>query len=198
MATPKSIVARAKKIKLFLTDVDGVMTDGKLYFFPLKDGTFSELKSFNVEDGLGLLLLNSLGITTGMITGRKSATVKHRAEAMSVKYVFEGFLSKKEALENIMKREKVKASEICFIGDDLIDLPILKEVGFAIAVKNAVSELKKHSHYVTQKRGGEGAVREVAEIVLKSKGLWNKVVKNIADSKWNKGKKPKTIVVSAK
>ena len=81
MATPKSIVARAKKIKLFLTDVDGVMTDGKLYFFPLKDGTFSELKSFNVEDGLGLLLLNSLGITTGMITGRKSATVKQIGRA---------------------------------------------------------------------------------------------------------------------
>lgn len=198
MTTPKKIIDRAKKIKLFLTDVDGVMTDGKLYFFPMRDGTLTELKSFSASDGLGLLLLKDCGINTGMITGRKSATAQHRAKILGMKYVFEGFLSKQEPLENVLKREKLKPEEVCFIGDDLIDIPILKKVGLACAVKNAVPEVKKYSHYITKLEGGHGAVREVAEIVLKAQGCWNKIVSDIANSKWKKVKKPKTIVISAK
>lgn len=198
MSAPKKIIEKAKKIKLFLTDVDGVMTDGKLYFFPMKDGTLTELKSFNANDGLGLLVMKDSGIDTGMITGRKSATAQHRAKVLGMKYVFQGFLSKKEPLEKVLKKEKLKADQVCFIGDDLIDLPVLKKVGLACAVKNAVPEVKKHSHYITKLEGGHGAVREVVEIILKAQGRWDKAVKNIADSKWKKVKKPKTIVVSAK
>jgi 3-deoxy-D-manno-octulosonate 8-phosphate phosphatase (KDO 8-P phosphatase) len=198
MPAPKNILNRAKKIKLFLTDVDGVMTDGKLYFFPMKDGSLAEIKSFNANDGLGLLLMKDYGISTGMVTGRKSATAQHRARILGMKYVFEGFLSKKEALDNIIKREKVKLDEICFVGDDLIDTPILKKVGLACAVKNACPEVKKCCHYITKAYAGEGAIREISEIILKAQNHWKKAVKDIETSKWKKVKKPKTIVVSAK
>jgi len=168
-------IANFKKVKLLVLDVDGVLTEGSIIY----DNKDREWKIFNVYDGLGIFLLSKMGIDTVLVSAKKSSILEKRAKDMRVKEVIGGVLPKKKIVSYLMKKYKVKKEEICFVGDDLIDLGIMKEVGFPVAVKNASSEVKRQAVYTTKKEGGKGAVREVVEIILKAKNLWKKAVKEI-------------------
>ncbi len=170
----KDLPARAKKIKLLVLDCDGVLTDEKVYFFD--NGAIG--KAFNIKDGFAITLLNRAGIPSAIVTAQKSTLVTLRARQLRIEAVYEAKADKLKAYDAIKKRFKVRDQEICFMGDDLIDLPLLTRVGFAVAVKNAARELKAKAHYVTRARGGEGAVREVAEIIMKARGLWSAQVRH--------------------
>lgn len=167
------VEAQAKKIKLIICDVDGVLTDGRIIY----DSTGRELKNFDVQDGLGIVLLKKCGLQTAIISARESRVVAQRAKELKIDHVFTGVFPKISAYEQLVKKLKVRDNEVCFIGDDLPDLAILKRVGLAVAVFNAVDEVKKVAHYTARKRGGNGAVREVAEKILKAQGFWPKILK---------------------
>lgn len=162
---------RAKKIKLLIMDVDGVLTDGKFYYGNYGD----ELKAFDIQDGFGLSLLNRAGIKTVIITAGNSRIVTRRAKHLRITRVYQKAYRKLETYERVLKKFKVTDAETCYIGDDLIDLPILRKVGLAVCVPNAREELKPAVHYVTNCHGGEGAVREITEILLKAQDKWEKV-----------------------
>ncbi len=166
------IIQRVKKIKLLLLDVDGVLTDGRIVIGSYGD----EIKNFDVNDGLGIMLLRRAGLKCVIITAKCSRGVKIRAKQLRIDKVYENHY-KIRSLENIKKRFKVKEEEICFIGDDLIDIPILKRIGLAVSVPDAMEEVRKISHYVTKRRGGRGAVREMCELILKEQGKWEKATK---------------------
>jgi 3-deoxy-D-manno-octulosonate 8-phosphate phosphatase (KDO 8-P phosphatase) len=163
------ISGRAKKIKLLILDIDGVMTDGRIIYSIYGD----ELKFFDVQDGFGITLLNNAGIKSVIITAKKSRIVKLRGRDMKVAKSYQGYIDKEAAFEKILKEFRVGEDEVCFMGDDLIDMPVLKRVGFAVAVPNAVDEVKSAAHYVTAKPGGRGAVREICDFLLKSQGKWD-------------------------
>ena len=164
------IEERAKKIKLLILDVDGVLTDGSIIY----DNFGDEIKCFNVYDGFGMTLLHRAGIKSVIITAKKTRIVEKRAKDMYVSKVYSDYM-KLKLYEKAIKKFRVKDEEVCFIGDDFIDLPVLKRVGLSIAPPEAIEEVKKSCHYITKKNGGKGAVREVIEIILKSQGLWDKV-----------------------
>jgi 3-deoxy-D-manno-octulosonate 8-phosphate phosphatase (KDO 8-P phosphatase) len=166
--TSQDVLARAGKTKLLILDIDGVMTDGRIIYSIYGD----ELKFFDVQDGFGISLLNAVGIKSVIITAKKSRIVKLRARDMRVAEAYQGYLNKLIPFEKILKRFNVVPEDICFIGDDLIDIPVLKRVGFAVAVPNAVEEVKAAAHYTTQRMGGRGAVREVCDLILKSQGKY--------------------------
>ncbi len=163
------IVERAKRVKLLIVDIDGVMTDGRIVYSIYGD----ELKFFDVTDGFGISLLNRVGIKTVIITAKKSRIVKMRGRDLKVAKAYAGFTDKLIPFNDIIKRFKIPAEDICFIGDDLIDMPVLKRVGLAVSVPNAVGEVKTMSHYVTLKPGGRGAVREIVDLILKSQDKWD-------------------------
>ena len=165
------ILERAKKVKLVILDIDGVMTDGRIIYSIYGD----ELKFFDVTDGFGITLLRRAGIRTAIITAKKSRIVKMRAKDMKVNYVYQGFRDKLAALNKILRKTRLKAEEICFIGDDLIDMPVLKRAGLAVAVPNAVEEVRQQAHFTTSKTGGRGAVREICDLILKAQGKWDAV-----------------------
>jgi len=159
---------RIKKIKLLLLDVDGVLTDGRIIY----DSHGRDIKFFDVHDGLGVYLLKKFGIPTVLITAKGSRAIKPRARDMQVAEVFENISPKTSILEKILKKYKVHATEVCFVGDDLVDLGLMKRIGFPIAVFNAAQDIKKVAAYITIRHGGKGAVREVAELILKGQGKW--------------------------
>lgn len=163
------IIERAKRVKLMILDIDGVMTDGRIIYSIYGD----ELKFFDVQDGFGITLLNRAGIRSAIITAKKSRIVKLRARDMKVAGLYQGYSDKMTALSKILRRFKVSPDGICFIGDDLIDIPVLKRVGFAVAVPNAVEEVRESAHYITGKPGGRGAVREICDLLLKSQNKWD-------------------------
>lgn len=162
---------KIKRIKLLLLDVDGVLTDGKIVY----DGNGNEIKAFDVKDGHGIKLLLRSGVKVGIITSRESAVVAKRAEELGIAIVYQGAREKLFAFKEILSKVGLKEDDTAFIGDDLIDIPILRKVGFSAAVSDAVDEVKEVVDYVTTKRGGRGAVREVCELLLKVKGDWDKV-----------------------
>lgn len=164
---------RAKKIQLLLMDADGVLTRGDVYLMSQADGTALELKAFSAHDGAGLKLARDAGLRTGVITGRESAAMTRRAEEMDMEFVRQNCAAKLPAFEDIVRRARVEESAIAYVGDDLPDLPVMARVGFAVAVANAAPEVKRAAQYVTSSRGGEGAVREVVELILKAQGRWN-------------------------
>lgn len=168
-------VNRAKKIKLVICDVDGVLTDGKIIY----DSKGVESKNFNVQDGLGLTLLRKYGIMTAIISARLSKVVAHRAKDLGIDHVFVGAYPKLNAYLKLLKDLGVTDEQVCFIGDDLPDLAVMKRVGLAVAVANAVEEVKTIAHYETKSSGGDGAVREVADKILKSQGFWSEILKAI-------------------
>ncbi len=149
-------------------DVDGVLTDGKI----ILDANGVESKAFYVQDGSAITYLHRVGMKTAIISGRESKVVELRANELNIEDVYLGILKKLDAYEEILKKHKIKDSEICYIGDDLIDLPILTKVGFSVAVPNAPLEVKERVSYITDAPGGYGAVREVTEKILKSQGKW--------------------------
>jgi len=168
-----ALFERAKKIKLLILDVDGVLTDGYLVYGQGGE----ELKFFNVRDGFGLSLWHRAGLKTVIITAKKSRVVIKRAKEMRVAKVYQNALDKLETFEKILKKFKVKSEEICYIGDDLIDLPILSRVGLGISLPEAAPEVISKVHYITKYNGGKGAVREAIDFILKSQGKWEEVTK---------------------
>ena len=168
----KSVLERAKKIKLLLLDVDGVLTDGRIIY----DSKGNDLKLFDVHDGLGVYLLWRMGIKTILITAKGSKATHPRVRDMHVEKLYADIKPKTKVYEKIKKEYKLCDSEICFVGDDLVDLCVLKRAGLPIVVANAVSEIKKASKYITKKHGGKGAVREVTELILKSQNKWRKAL----------------------
>ncbi|MFA6141813.1 MAG: HAD-IIIA family hydrolase [Candidatus Omnitrophota bacterium] len=169
----QDILDRAKRVKILILDIDGVMTDGRIIYSVYGD----ELKFFDVQDGFGISLLNKAGIKSVIITAKKSRIVKLRARDMRVARAYQGFVDKTIPFNDVVRRFKVKPEEICFMGDDLIDIPVLRRVGFAVAVPNAVDEVKRSVHHITSKMGGRGAVREICDLILKSQDKWDLAAK---------------------
>jgi 3-deoxy-D-manno-octulosonate 8-phosphate phosphatase (KDO 8-P phosphatase) len=167
-----SLLARAKKIKVMLMDVDGVLTDGRIWLLSRRDGTASEIKGFSAYDGAGLKLARAAGLRTGLITGRESSAVAQRAKECEIEFVYQHRATKLGALEEILQTTGASSDEVAYVGDDLPDIPVLERVGLAAAVANAVPEVKRAAHFVTSRSGGEGAVREVIELIVKAQGKW--------------------------
>jgi len=169
---PPDLLQRASRVSVLLLDVDGVLTDGRIIYAEYGD----ELKCFDVQDGAGLVFWNRVGLKSAVITARTSRLMRRRAKELRVDALIQGALVKLPAYERLLRRFHVAEEQVCAIGDDLMELPILRRVGLAVAVPNAVEEIKRISHYVTRRPGGRGAVREVVDIILKAKGLWDDVM----------------------
>ena len=196
-----SAQARARKIKLLLFDVDGVLTDGKLFFVPQaspepsatsSDRTAQgqiEVKGFHAHDGVANSLARVAGIKTGLITRRSSETVALRARDLKIDHVYQAVADKGKCLKEIAKLEGLKPEEAAFVGDDVIDLPAMRAAGFAIAVQNARAEVKKEAHYVTPHAGGEGALRDAVEYILKAQGRLKKIVEDYVGERTPKGRR---------
>jgi 3-deoxy-D-manno-octulosonate 8-phosphate phosphatase (KDO 8-P phosphatase) len=206
-----SAQARARKIKLLLFDVDGVLTDGKLFIFPAPTGAqqtvlqqsakhgrqggfglhsqaLIEAKGFHAHDGTAISLARLAGIQTGLITKRTSETVALRARDLKLEHIHQGVQDKRTCLENVLRGEGFKSEEAAFVGDDVIDLPAMRGCGLAIAVKNARAEVKREAHYVTPHEGGDGALRDAVEYVLKAQGKWKSVVDEYIGERSPKGR----------
>lgn len=167
----------AARVRLLLMDVDGVMTDAKLYNVPGPDGRMVETKGFDAQDGISLQWLSWYGIKTGLISGRVSPAAEERARQCRFTYVYQGHIEKIPVVEEILADAKVDQSEVAYIGDDLTDIVVMRRVGFRIATGNARPEVKAIAHMVTERAGGNGAVREVAELILKAKGHWAELLR---------------------
>lgn len=160
------IMERVRNIKLLLMDCDGVLTDGRIYYTESGD----ELKAFHVRDGQGLVMWHEAGFLSGIISGRYSKLLERRARELGMQFLYQKSADKIEDFEKILMVAKVAPEETAFIGDDIPDIPLMKRVGLAIAVGDGCSETKKAAHYVTECNGGKGAVREVVNLILNSKG----------------------------
>lgn len=170
------LLQRASRIRLLLMDVDGVLTDGTLYYVPGPDGNMVESKGFNAQDGISLQWLRWNGIDTGVISGRVSPATVERAAQVGMKYVYQGHIEKVPFLEEILAKSGLAPEEIAYAGDDLTDIVVMKRVGLAFAPANARKEVKNAAHYVASASGGSGAVREMAEILLASQGHWSGIL----------------------
>lgn len=170
------VLSRASKIKLLLMDVDGVLTNGMLYYFPGPDGKPVEFKAFHSQDGLGFHFLNTVGIKTGVISGRESPALVERARLLKMTYVYQGLLEKESTYNEILKDAKVKDEQVAFIGDDFTDAPLMVRSGLACAVSDARAELRAVAHVVTESKGGDGAAREVIELILRSQNQWESIL----------------------
>ena len=167
---------RAAHIQLLLMDVDGTMTDGGVTLLSQNDGTALEIKTFDAHDGQGLTLAQTAGLRTGCITGRESSALLRRAREMKMEFIYMKQPLKMPAYEEILRQAGVSDAAVAFIGDDLPDIPLLRRAGLAVAVGDAVPEVKQAAHYVTEALGGQGAVRETVELILKSKGIWAELI----------------------
>jgi 3-deoxy-D-manno-octulosonate 8-phosphate phosphatase (KDO 8-P phosphatase) len=166
------VLKRARKIRVLLMDVDGVLTDGHVWLLSRRDGTASEIKGFSAYDGAGLKLARAAGLRTGLITGRDSTAVSQRARECEIEFVYQGRASKMPAYQEILEITGASDVEVAYVGDDLPDLPLLQRVGLAVAVANAAPEVKRAAHFVTSRSGGDGAVRELIELIVKAQGKW--------------------------
>jgi 3-deoxy-D-manno-octulosonate 8-phosphate phosphatase (KDO 8-P phosphatase) len=190
---------RAQKIKLLLFDVDGVLTDGKIWIFPapanaqqfaqehrdkkadqggfaLAPGAYVEAKGFNAHDGTAISLARLGGMKLGLITKRISETVALRARDLKLDHVYQGIQDKLTVFEEILAKEHLSAEQAAYVGDDIIDLPVLRNCGLAVAVANAREEVKDEAHYITDHAGGDGALRDAVEYILKAQGTWERIV----------------------
>lgn len=163
---------RAAQIDLLLMDVDGTMTDGGVILLSQPDGSALEIKKFDAHDGQGLTLARTAGLRTGCITGRESGALLRRAKEMKMEFIYMKQALKMPAYEEILAKAGVVDSAVAYVGDDLPDIPLMRRVGLAVAVGDAVPEVKKAAHYTTKALAGHGAVREAVELILKSKGVW--------------------------
>lgn len=175
---------RARKIKLLMFDVDGVMTDGTIWFVPGPNGEHMvESKGFNAHDGAGFSLAKLGGLKTGIITRRNSETVAQRARDLKIEYVYQGSQDKLTAFAELLKQEGYRAEEVCYVGDDVIDLPVMRVCGLAVAVRNAREVVKDEADFITDHRGGDGAVRDVIEYVLQAQGKLEECIDRYIASK---------------
>jgi 3-deoxy-D-manno-octulosonate 8-phosphate phosphatase (KDO 8-P phosphatase) len=171
---PAKLRKKAASIRLLLLDVDGVLTDGRIII----DDRGVETKAFDVRDGQGITLLIRAGIQVGFITARRSKIVQHRARELGVQIVRQGVRSKADAYREIQRQTGLADLQIAYVGDDIIDLPILNQVGLAVTVSDGWPELSRQVHYVTEKSGGRGAVREVAELILMAQNKWQELIRD--------------------
>ncbi len=162
---------RLERLKLLLLDVDGVLTDGRIVF----DNNGVETKAFDVKDGHGIKLLQRAGLQVGIITGRQSQVTRVRADELGIELVYQGVKDKLLPYQEILRDQGLADGEVAYMGDDVVDLPILRRVGFAATVADAVEEVKPFVHYICSRPGGRGAVREVCDLILKGAGHWEKV-----------------------
>ncbi len=169
--------ALAKRIRLLLMDVDGVLTDGHLWNVPGPDGKWVETKGFDSQDGIALQWLSWKGIKTGLISGRESPATVVRANQCKFTYIYQGHIEKIPILEEIMADAKIAREEVAYIGDDLTDIVVMRRVGLGIATANARPEVKAAAHYTTSVAGGGGAVREVCELLLSAQGYWEELLR---------------------
>ena len=167
---------RAAHIEVLLMDVDGTMTDGSVTLVSQIDGSALEIKTFDAHDGQGLTLAHTAGLRTGCITGRESAALLRRAHEMKMEFIFMKQPLKMPAYEEILRKAGVKDEAVAYVGDDLPDIPLMRRVGLAIAVGDAVPEVKSIAHYTTKALAGHGAIREAVEVILKSKGIWKLMI----------------------
>lgn len=167
-----ALTRRLRKIRCLLLDVDGVLTDGKLHF--TSDG--EEFKTFDVQDGHGIAMAQRAGLTVGFISGRPSKATARRAADLRVNIVLQKPSNKMDMVEKVKRQHGFANDEIAFVGDELVDLPVLRRVGLAVAVPNATDEVKRVAHYQTRRQGGDGAVREVIEMILKAQGSWERAI----------------------
>lgn len=168
----KGLLTRLARVRLFLTDVDGILTDATVFM-----GNDHEVKRFCVTDGLGLRLLRESGIKVGWISGRPSSATEVRAHELEIDFLHQSRNSKVEAAEEFMAKTGCDWSQVCYMGDDIVDLGMLRRVGLAVVVPDAIPEVKALAHYETKTAGGRGAVREVTELILKAQGKWDSIIK---------------------
>jgi 3-deoxy-D-manno-octulosonate 8-phosphate phosphatase (KDO 8-P phosphatase) len=173
----QDLFSLAADIQILLMDVDGVLTDGKLYFLPGPDGKMVETKGFDSQDGIALRWLSWYGIKTGVISGRDSPATLERAQQVNMTWVFQGHIEKIPLLEKILDESKTSPRQIAYIGDDLTDVVIMRRVGLSFATGNARPEVKQTANVVTDACGGSGAVREAVEVLLKARGVWDELLK---------------------
>lgn len=173
----KSCFTKAREIELLLLDVDGVLTDGTIYF--THEGT--ETKGFNTQDGFGIRLLKKIGVDVGLITARSSEAVRKRAENLGLQHVYQGVDNKITAYDELLKELDIDSSKVAYVGDDWLDFPLLRRVGFSVSVANGVHEVKQMADYVTKRDGGHGAVREVCDLIIDAKDMQEKVLKEFLD-----------------
>jgi len=173
-----AIRQRVVRIKLFLCDVDGVLTDGSIFI-----GGEREFKRFNIRDGLGLVLARRAGLKVGWVSARPSLATKLRADELKIHFLVQqgDRLSKTGAIEELLAQERLSWNDVCFVGDDIVDLGPLKRAGFSVAVADGVAEAKASAHYVTKANGGRGAIREVIEMILKVQGKWDPFVEHYSE-----------------
>src|SRR3972149_3986491 len=164
---------KIRKIRLVIFDVDGVLTDGRIVF----DAAGAEPKFFDAKDGHGIKLLMRAGIETAIITAREAKVVFHRAQDLGIALVYQGVKDKKLSLDDIAAKTGIALSEMAYMGDDIIDLPVLTRVGLSATVADAVDEVRAMADFVSGKPGGRGAVRELVELILKTQGRWDEVVR---------------------
>src|SRR5688572_16306834 len=171
-ATKRSLQERLSSVRLFLCDVDGILTDTSVWM-----GSQDEVKRFNIQDGLGLRLIQREGIKVGWVSNRPSFATTQRANDLKIDFLVQAYEGNKIAsVERILEQTKVGWQDLCYMGDDIVDLGVLKRAGLSVAVPHALPEVKQLSHYVTQRAGGEGAVREVSDMILKAQGKWEKLL----------------------
>lgn len=181
--TEQKIKEKAKKVKMVLMDVDGTLTDGKIYILPSGD----EIKAYDVKDGAAIVLAQLLGLRVGIITGKKSNNVLERARRLKIEDVYVGAINKLPVLESILKKYDYKPENICFIGDDIGDYSVMKRVGFSVAVADAHYKVKEIADYITEKNGGRGAVREVFDLIFETQGLYERIVEIFEkEENWDK------------
>jgi 3-deoxy-D-manno-octulosonate 8-phosphate phosphatase (KDO 8-P phosphatase) len=179
---PPDVLTRARKIRLFLMDVDGTLTDGGVCLISTTatesagEPVVSEMKVFSAQDGQGLSLAHTMGIQTGFITGRSSPAVARRAEELKVTFVYLGQAKKTEAFEECMQKAGVTENEVAYLGDDLPDIPLARRAGLAVCVADGAPELATICHFTTRRSGGHGAAREIVELILKAQGRWEEAV----------------------
>ena len=166
------LLRRMRRVKLFLCDVDGVLTDASVFI-----GAGIEIKRFHIQDGLGLRLLQKNGIRVGWVSNRPSTATTERATELKVDFLYQDKTSKVDAVETILREARVQWDEVCYVGDDVVDLGVLRRAGLAVSVANGIEEARRQAHYVTRAEGGHGAVREIVTLLLKAQGKWNKIVR---------------------
>jgi 3-deoxy-D-manno-octulosonate 8-phosphate phosphatase (KDO 8-P phosphatase) len=200
-----SAIARARKIKIVVFDVDGVLTDGSIWLVPgrppaeggvlddirgahnkdigfgVQSDTLIEVKGYSAHDGMGISLARMAGLKCGVITKRISETVATRARDLKIEYVYQGQAFKMKPIREICDQAGVTLDDICYVGDDIIDLPVMRKVGFAVAVANARARVKAEAHYVTPNRGGYGAARDAIEFILEAKGVLDRCIESYLD-----------------
>jgi 3-deoxy-D-manno-octulosonate 8-phosphate phosphatase (KDO 8-P phosphatase) len=172
----KEVRARAARVRLLILDVDGVLTDGRI----IMDHEGREIKAFHVRDGHGLRLLREAGIEVAILTGRSSPVVQKRADDLGILWVRQGVHDKVGVYQEIAREVGITDEEVCFVGDDVVDIPLLRRVGIPIVVGDGAPEAKRFACYVTHSCGGKGAVREVCDLILQAQGKWEAVLRRYA------------------